>query len=120
MNPGSEAPDEPGVRSRSASVVVATLARHGGAWEGAFGRFEGGLTMNLPAGEDRSKRRRRVPTSCRGVPHRSYGMSIGLGSCADVCAFALPAEQAQELDGFGADAAEPVRYTGVELGRLAW
>jgi hypothetical protein len=36
-----------------------------------------------------------------------------------VRAFALPAEQAEELDGFAADAAGPVRYSGVELGRLA-
>ena len=36
-----------------------------------------------------------------------------------MCALALPAEQAEELDGLAPDAAEPVRYAGVELGRLA-
>jgi hypothetical protein len=32
---------------------------------------------------------------------------------AEVCAFALPAEQAEELDRFGTGGAEPVRYPGV-------
>jgi hypothetical protein len=36
-----------------------------------------------------------------------------------VGAFALPAEQAEELDGFAADTAEPVRQAGVELGCFA-
>jgi cytochrome P450 len=35
-----------------------------------------------------------------------------------VCAFALPAEQAEELDRFGTGGAEPVRNAGVELGRF--
>jgi len=36
-----------------------------------------------------------------------------------VRAFALLAEQAEELDGFGSGGAEPVRCAGVELGRFA-
>src|ERR1022692_4329598 len=47
-------------------------------------------------------------------------MLPGAGPSADVCSFALPAEQGQEFDGLGAGGAEPVRYPGVELGRLAW
>ena len=31
----------------------------------------------------------------------------------------MPAEQAEELDGFAADTAEPVRQAGVELGCFA-
>ena len=36
-----------------------------------------------------------------------------------MCAFALPAEQAEKLDRFGISGAEPMRYAGVELGCFA-
>jgi SAM-dependent methyltransferase len=51
----------------------------------------------------------------------SSGSALGspcLGPGAEVRALALPAEQAEELDWFGVDGAEPVRYAGVELGRF--
>src|SRR5260370_19388697 len=46
-------------------------------------------------------------------------MRGGPGAPPDVRALALPAEQAQELDRLRLGIAEPVRYAGVELGRLA-
>lgn len=49
----------------------------------------------------------------------SFGWVLCLGAGAEVRAFALLAEQAEELDRFGTGGAEPVRYAGVELGR-AW
>lgn len=36
-----------------------------------------------------------------------------------MCAFALPAEQAEDLDWFGAGGAEPVRHASVEFGSFA-
>jgi hypothetical protein len=44
------------------------------------------------------------------------GWVLCLGAGAEVCAFALLAEQAEELDWFGVGDAEPVRCAGVELG----
>ena len=49
----------------------------------------------------------------------SSGWLLALGAGAEVCAFALLAEQAEELDRIGVGGAEPVRYAGVELGRFA-
>src|SRR5258708_11743772 len=46
-------------------------------------------------------------------------MLRGPGGDRGVGALTLPAEQAQELDRFRLGIAEPVRYAGVELGRLA-
>jgi hypothetical protein len=36
-----------------------------------------------------------------------------------MCPFALPAEEAEDLNGCGVRAAEPMRHPGIELGRLA-
>jgi hypothetical protein len=52
-------------------------------------------------------------------PFGSSGWAIALGAGAEVCAFALLAEQAEELDRSGSGGAEPVRRGGVELGRFA-
>jgi hypothetical protein len=41
------------------------------------------------------------------------------GPGAEVRAFALPAEQAEELDWLAVGGAEPVRHAGIELGRFA-
>lgn len=48
----------------------------------------------------------------------SFGWVLCLGLGAEVCAFALFAEEAEELDWFGIGSAEPVRYVRVELGRF--
>lgn len=49
----------------------------------------------------------------------SVASSGRFGSCAQVGALTLPAEEAEEFDRFGIGGAEPMWHPGVEFGRFA-